>query len=246
MKDVGELTKQYSNLPERYIKRTAEQVEWTTPNLPNYLPRQIKRKRYRFGTHRPWTDEFKKKNEGIVQDFVHVEPIRNWLVFRGDRVEVLVGRDAGKQGIVSQVFQERNWVIVQGLNWCYRRIGVNKEKGFPGMVVRWELPLLVTNQVSLVDPSDNKVTKVEWRYTEEGERVRVSLRTGRIIPMPTMAEETYDYKDPKAYLENAEKDTKAPDVEEITFAPKLKTFEMDVMDAMGMKETRVPKKSYWY
>lgn len=29
-----------------------------------------------------------------------------------------------------------------------------------------------------------KPTEVEWRYTEEGERVRVSLRSGRIIPLP--------------------------------------------------------------
>lgn len=35
---------------------------------------------------------------------------------RGDRVEILVGRDKGKQGIVSQIYQERNWVIVEGLN----------------------------------------------------------------------------------------------------------------------------------
>lgn len=29
-----------------------------------------------------------------------------------------------------------------------------------------------------------KPTDVEWRYTEEGERVRVSLRSGRILPVP--------------------------------------------------------------
>lgn len=29
-----------------------------------------------------------------------------------------------------------------------------------------------------------KPTEVQWRYTEEGERVRVSLRTGRILPLP--------------------------------------------------------------
>lgn len=29
-----------------------------------------------------------------------------------------------------------------------------------------------------------KPTEVEWKYTEEGERVRVSVRTGRIIPKP--------------------------------------------------------------
>ena len=59
------------------------------------------------------------------------------------------------------------------------------------------------NNVCMYLCISSKVTKVEWRYTDDGERVRVSLRTGRIIPMPTMAEETYDYKDPKAYLGNA-------------------------------------------
>lgn len=28
--------------------------------------------------------------------------------------------------------------------------------------------------------------------------------------------------------------------------PKLKTFEMDIMDEMDIKEDRVPKKHYWY
>lgn len=31
-----------------------------------------------------------------------------------------------------------------------------------------------------------KPTEVEWKYTEEGERVRVSVRTGRIIPKPVV------------------------------------------------------------
>jgi len=44
-----------------------------------------------------------------------------------------------------------------------------------------------------------KPTEVEWRYTEEGEKVRVSLRTGRIIPIPMAAEETYAYKTREAY-----------------------------------------------
>lgn len=34
--------------------------------------------------------------------------------------------------------------------------------------------------------SFRKPTEVEWKYTEEGERVRVSVRTGRIIPKPVV------------------------------------------------------------
>lgn len=57
---------------------------------------------------------------------------------------------------------------------------------------------------------------MEWRYTEQGERVRVSLRTGRIIPIPVTSEETIDYKSPDIYVEQP-KDTTVDDVKELTF-----------------------------
>lgn len=44
----------------------------------------------------------------------------------------------------------------------------------------------------------------------------------------------------------SEKDTKASEVTAITFEPALKTFEMDIMEQMGIKEDRVPGKTYWY
>lgn len=67
-------------------------------------------------------------------------------------MEVLVGQDKGKQGIICQVFQERNWVIVEGLNCELKLMGSSKD--FPGIYIKSEQPLLVTNEVALVDPSD--------------------------------------------------------------------------------------------
>lgn len=243
---VGDLTKQFSNLPESYIKRSMEQVYWKTPrNKPfQYLPRTVERKKFRFTTNRPWTAQFRQQNAtGTFRKKVFVEPIKDWSYFRGDRVEVLVGKDKGKQGIIKQVIQERNWVIVDGLNTHLRTVA--KDKDFPGIVVRSEAPLLVTNQICLVDPSDLKSTEIEWRFTEQGEKVRVSKRTGRVIPIPQLAEETYDYKSKKTYKEN-EKDTTGDIVSEVSFKPALSTFEMDIMKAMGIEEDRIPAKTYWY
>lgn len=240
---LGELTKRYANLPESFIQRTAENVEFKTPNRRQYLPRKREQPVYRFTANRPWTDEWKRQNDR-VRPPVLIEPIKDWCFYRGDRVEILVGRDRGKHGIISQIVQERNWVFVSGLNAHYRRVG-SKEEGAAGVYVKSEAPLLVTSQVALVDPSDNKTTKVEWRFTEDGERVRVSLRTGRIIPMPPSSVETWDYKTPETYLEG-DKDTKADVVKAVDFRPTLKTFEMEIMDSMGIVEDRVPKKSYWY
>lgn len=68
------------------------------------------------------------------------------------QVEILVGPDKGKQGIVGQVIQERNWVIVDGLNCELEE--VSHYKGHLSMVQIKEKPLLVTSEVALVDPSD--------------------------------------------------------------------------------------------
>lgn len=165
------------------------------------------------------------------------------MFFRGDRVEVLVGRDTGKQGIVTQVIQERNWVIVEGLNTHLRTVGA--EKGFPGIIIQSEAPLLVTNQVKLIDPLDLQGCEVEWRFTEDGEKVRVSTRSGRIIPIPKMNDETKDYKSQTTYVAR-EKDTESQVVTAITYEPKLCTFEMDIMKNLNIEEEGVPPKTYWY
>lgn len=242
---IGKYSKDYSNLPDRYIKRAMEQVYWKNPKGIQYRPDvKQEKKTFRFTTNRPWSGQFRQQNmANIKRRKVFVEAIKDWSFFRGDRVEVLVGRDKGKQGFVKQIIQERNWVIVEGLNTHMRIVG--REKGFAGLAVKSEAPLLVTNQVALVDPSDFKSTPIEWRFTEDGQKVRVSTRTGRIIPLPASAEETIDYKSKATYVEQP-KDTTADDIAEITFSPKLQTFEMDIMESMGIKEDRLPAKSYWY
>ena len=117
---------------------------------------------------------------------------------------------------------------------------------FPGMMMKKELPLIVTTDIKLVDPSNEKGSEVEWRFSEGGERIRVAVKTGTTIPKPTKAVETADYQTPSEYKANEFKDTQPKVVEEITYEPNLATFEMDVMQAMGIKETRIPRKSWWY
>lgn len=141
------------------------------------------------------------------------------------------------------MIQERNWVIVEGLNWHYRKVG--QDENYPGVIIKSESPLLVTGQVSLVDPADLQATSVEWRFTEEGQKIRVSMRTGRSIPLPGTMEETVDYKSKSVYVDK-DKDTLASVASAISFTPKLQTFEMDIMEQHGIEENGVPRKTYWY
>lgn len=128
----------------------------------------------------------------------------------------------------------------------------------------------ITKDIRLVDPSDLLGCEWEWRYTEEGEMVRVSTRTGRLIPIPEANNHTHDYRAASAYVERP-KDTPGneyllmsvflrtlvcsnllllvsigTEIGKVTFKPKLCTFEMDIMDEMGIKEDRIAKPTYWY
>ncbi|XP_034016911.1 probable 39S ribosomal protein L24, mitochondrial isoform X2 [Thalassophryne amazonica] len=200
-------------------------------------------KNYRYGTSRPWTEAAKRRNPpGKMRKKVFVEPIasKDWTVFKGDWVEILFGKDKGKQGKVVQVIRPRNWVIIAGLNTHYRYIG--KTADYKGTYIASEAPLLVRD-VALIDPSDKKATQVEWRFTEEGERVRVSLRTGRIIPKPVV--ERVDGIVPEQWKDGP-KDTSTEDTLEKTYVASLKTLEEEIMEKMGIVENRRPQTSFWY
>ena len=76
--------------------------------------------------------------------------------------------------------------------------------------------------------------------------MRVSTRSGTILPLPAQMEETQDYKTKAGYSLNKEKDTPPNMVEEITYEPRLATFEMDILDRMGIKEDRRAARTWWY
>ena len=241
-------TKSYANLPERYLLRKTVRAKYISPPHPSAFRQQIKLTKIPQHTMiRPWTDEYAKtESPWKKQHNTMAQPIReeDWMWFKGDRVEILCGKDKGKQGYINFVLQERNLVTVEGLNCNFKVMG--KTHDFPGMGTMEEQPLRVTDQVQLVDPVDEKVTEVEWRHAEDGERIRVAVRSDTLLPIPSQAFETVDYKTPEGYMENKEKDTNAADVEEITYEPKLATFEMEIMEAQGIKEDRIPHKTYWY
>ena len=108
-----------------------------------------------------------------------------------------------------------------------------------------EKPLVVNRDVKLVDPTDLKPCDVTYRYTEDGSQVRVSKRTGQIIPMPPDAEATIDYAKRSTY-KPGDKDTAPAEHAEITFQPKLKTFEQDLMDEYGIEETKERAATFIY
>ncbi|XP_033108778.1 39S ribosomal protein L24, mitochondrial-like [Anneissia japonica] len=125
---------------------------------------------------------------------------------------------------------------------CYKYVG--KMEGYRGTMVASETPLDYFS-VALVDPSDSQPTDIQFRYTEAGDRVRVSKRTGRIIPIPAKALLNPDEPDPAKYTDQP-KDTSVDDVGKKTFKIQYKSVEQDLMDKYNIVETRTRAKTYWY
>ncbi len=109
---------------------------------------------------------------------------KNMRIRTDDTVIVQSGKDKGKTGRVIRVDPSRRKVFVEGLNIVKRhqrpRSMDSTKAGAAGGIIEKEGPIDVSN-VALVDPTDNKPTKVGVKVADDGKRVRYSKRTGTTI-----------------------------------------------------------------
>ena len=97
---------------------------------------------------------------------------------KGDRVVVLAGKDKGKTGDVLQVYPKESRVIVSGVNIVKRHTAPSQMNA--GGIVEKEAPIHVSN-VSHLDPSDRKPTRVGFKIIEGNRKVRFAKRSGEVI-----------------------------------------------------------------
>ena len=100
----------------------------------------------------------------------------------GDTVQVMSGKDAGKQGRVLRVDPKKSRVFVEGLNVVKRHqrprsLKDTQRGGKVGGVIEKEAAIHISN-VMVVDPDDNKPTRVRIERAADGARQRVAVRTG--------------------------------------------------------------------
>ncbi len=98
-----------------------------------------------------------------------------------DQVVLISGKDAGKQGRVVRTDPQKRRVYVEGLNMIKRherpRSQTDLKNPQAGGIVEKEGPVDVSN-VMLLDPKDNKPSRVGVRVDKGGKRVRYAKRTG--------------------------------------------------------------------
>ncbi|HEU5142494.1 MAG TPA: 50S ribosomal protein L24 [Solirubrobacterales bacterium] len=100
-----------------------------------------------------------------------------------DRVQVIGGKDAGKTGRVIRTEPKRGFVYVEGLNMVKRHQrplpvqNTQRKSEAMGGIIDKEGPIHVSN-VMLLDPKDDKPTRVGVRRDKGGKRERYAKRSG--------------------------------------------------------------------
>ena len=93
---------------------------------------------------------------------------------KGDKVQVLSGKDRGKQGVVLRALPAENKVVVEGVSVVKKAVKPNGA-GQQGGIVDKEMPIDVSN-VQLICPECGKRTRVGHEAGElDGHKTKLRI-----------------------------------------------------------------------
>ena len=98
---------------------------------------------------------------------------------KNDRVKVIAGKDAGKEGKIIRRIPERDLVVVEGVNVVSRHVRPTQAAPQSG-IVKAEAPIYAS-KVMLVCPQCGEAVRVGRSFLENGKKVRTCKKCGEII-----------------------------------------------------------------
>ena len=99
-------------------------------------------------------------------------------VKKGDKVQVISGKDKGKQGVILAAFPKKNRVLVEGVNIVKKHVKPSQANP-QGGIISQEAPIHVSNVMPL-DPKTGLPTRVGYKVVD-GKQVRYAKRSGEIL-----------------------------------------------------------------
>ena len=99
-------------------------------------------------------------------------------VKKGDTVQILAGKDKGKQGKIISAFPQNSKVIVEGINKVKRHSKPSLKVPNGGIISK-EMPIH-SCKVQLVCPACNKPTRIAHKSVN-GKNARVCKKCGEVI-----------------------------------------------------------------
>lgn len=100
-------------------------------------------------------------------------------VKKGDKVQVIAGKDKGKQGTILRSVPTRNRVVVEGCGIVKKAVRPTQQNP-QGGIMSVEAPIHVSN-VMVICPECKQPTRVSHRVNEAGKKVRVCKKCGKDI-----------------------------------------------------------------
>lgn len=97
----------------------------------------------------------------------------------GDTVQVICGADRGEVGKVKSVDHEKNRVVVEGVNMCFKHVR-RSQRNPQGGRLEMERPIPASN-VMVVCPKTNKPTRIGYRFLDDGSKERYAKRSGESL-----------------------------------------------------------------
>ena len=97
-------------------------------------------------------------------------------IVKGDKVVVIAGKDKGKEGIVQAVYPKLNKVVVEGVN-THKKHQKPTQQNPEGTIVEMYVPIDVSN-VAIVDPKTKKASRVGYAVDKDGNKIRISKKSG--------------------------------------------------------------------
>ncbi|MBP0727067.1 50S ribosomal protein L24 [Bacillus sp. RG28] len=99
-------------------------------------------------------------------------------VKKGDKVQVISGKDKGKQGVILAAFPKKNRVLVEGVN-IVKKHAKPTQANPQGGIIEKEAPIHVSNVMAL-DPKTGVPTRVGYQLVD-GKKVRVAKKSGELL-----------------------------------------------------------------
>ncbi|ENQ3080709.1 50S ribosomal protein L24 [Bacillus sp. JJ864] len=99
-------------------------------------------------------------------------------VKKGDKVQVISGKDKGKQGVILAAFPKENRVIVEGVN-IVKKHSKPSQLNPQGGIITKEAAIHVSNVMPL-DPKTGVPTRVGYKV-EDGKKIRVAKKSGELL-----------------------------------------------------------------
>ena len=96
---------------------------------------------------------------------------------KGDTVEVITGKDKGKQGEIAFVFPKTNQVIINGVNTAQKHQRAQRANDQGGIIDK-DMPIDASN-VMLVHKG--RKVRIGYEFREDGTKVRVARPGGEEI-----------------------------------------------------------------